>query len=962
MNIARLLGRTLLALSLSICSIVPAMAQGVGGIAGTVMDSSGAVLPGAAITLSSVQGTLGSNQETVTDDRGAYQFPRLVPGTYIIRAQLQGFRTVEQRNIVVTADQTARADLMLPLGQLEEGIVVSGEAPLLDTTSALRQTSLSQEILEALPNRIDVWSITRVIPSVVVSKVDVGGSESFQQSGITVHGTSSEGGYYVDGMDVSHMDGAGAGATFYIDPYAYSENNFMAGNSPAESPRGGLVFNMITRTGTNQFHGGMDFAGMNGSMGFNNVSGDLQSELLRSVPPSVRAANPDLTATADIRYLYDTGMWLGGPIKPDKLWFSTSLHYQRILQYLLSFNPDGTQVPDDNDLFNSSSKFAWQVNRSSQFSYFYTIQHKVNGHRASTTMFSESGATTRNIKLPQVHQLKLTSTPSSNLVFDVSGSVFRVEDTFLWPVEGDTPTCVGSDNRANDVPCTNGLIAGFDQVTNTLLRILPTYSISQMRRTIVHASASYFTTAHDIKAGIQLNHGSLSPYRYSSSGMRAVYRDGVPDSVNTYNTPNYSHMKDREMAYYVQDRWRPNRKVTLNLGLRAETNYGWMNAACQPQTEFIEATCYEPLKGFPDWVAVNPRFSIVYDVTGDGRTALKFAANRYITPVGKSVVERVNPINLVNDTRRWTACAPGQTLACDLNSDKLPQINELGSSSGYPLGVRNRYAPDTAWPWSREFSAEVQRQFPGNLVATVGYTHRERLFQLGSRNVAVPLESYEPITVTEVNSGRTVTVYNQALALRGVFDVVWDNEPDLDSTYDGADITLQKRLSNGWMLMGGVSIGKNVGDIYGTEDLNNPNFQFRRGIQGNDVPFSLRLSGIYELPYRISLSATFQRQSGFPEITTVSVGNNTIVLTQGTTNITVEPRATTRLPDLNQLDFSLRRAFRVGNKTFSPRFDAYNLLNNATITGRTTTLGSNYLRVNSIQRGALIKLGMNVDF
>jgi hypothetical protein len=719
---------------------------------------------------------------------------------------------------------------------------------------------------------------------------------------------------------------------------------------------------MITRTGTNQFHGGSDFAGMNAVMGFSNVSSALQSELLRNVPANVRAARPDLTATADIRYLYDTGMWLGGPIKRDKLWFTTSLHYQRILQYLLSFNPDGTQVPDDNDLFNSSSKLAWQVNRSSQFSYFYTIQHKVNGHRASTTMFSESGATTRNIKLPQVHQLKLTSTASSNLVFDLSGSVFRVEDTFLWPKEGDTTTCVGADNRANNVPCTNGLISGFDQVTNTLLRILPSYSISQMRRTVVQGSVSYFTTAHDIKAGIQLNHGSLSPYRYSSSGMRAVYRDGVPDSVNTYNTPNYSHMKDREMAYYIQDRWRPMRKLTLNIGLRAETNYGWMNAACQPQTPFIEATCYAPLKGFPDWTAVNPRFSVVYDVAGDGRTALKFAANRYITPVGKSVVERVNPINLVSDTRRWTACAAGQTSACDLNGDRLPQLNELGPSSGYPLGVRNRYAPDTDWPWSREFSAEIQRQFPGNLVATIGYTHRERLGQLGSRNVAVPLESYTPIPVTEVNSGRTVTVYNQAQALRGLFDVVWDNEPELNSIYDGTDITLQKRLSNGWMLMGGVSLGKNDGDIYGTEDLNNPNFQFRRGIQGNDVPYSLRLSGICELPYRISFSATYQRQSGFPEITSVSVGNNTIALVQGTTSITVEPRATTRLPDLNQLDFSLRRAFRLGSRVFSPRFDAYNLLNNATITGRTTTLGSNYLRVNSIQRGAMLKLGMNVDF
>jgi hypothetical protein len=145
---------------------LPASAQGVGGIGGTVMDSSGAVLPGVTVTLASAQGgTLGGNQEATSDERGNYQFVRVVPGTYTVRGQMQGFRTVEQRNIIVNADAMARADLTLPIGQLEEGIVVSGEAPLLDTTSALKQTVLSQDILQALPNRIDVWSITRVIPA-----------------------------------------------------------------------------------------------------------------------------------------------------------------------------------------------------------------------------------------------------------------------------------------------------------------------------------------------------------------------------------------------------------------------------------------------------------------------------------------------------------------------------------------------------------------------------------------------------------------------------------------------------------------------------------------------------------------------------------------------------------------------------------------------------------------------------
>src|SRR5258706_503312 len=173
-----------------VCSLATASAQGFGAIGGTVGDASDAVLPGVAVTLSSAQGTVGSNQQTTSDSRGAYQFLRLVPGTYTVKAELQGFRPAEQRNIVVNADVTARADLKLEIGSLAEGVTVTGEAPLLDTTTALRQTVISREALEAMPNRSDVWAIAKVVPSIVLDKVDVGGSEAFIQSRATVHGSS----------------------------------------------------------------------------------------------------------------------------------------------------------------------------------------------------------------------------------------------------------------------------------------------------------------------------------------------------------------------------------------------------------------------------------------------------------------------------------------------------------------------------------------------------------------------------------------------------------------------------------------------------------------------------------------------------------------------------------------------------------------------------------------------------
>jgi hypothetical protein len=942
------LRRVVFVLGIAVFHAVAASAQGVGAIAGSVTDASGGVLPGATVTLTSAQGTVGGNQEVQTDERGAYQFLRLVPGTYSVKAVLQGFRPFTQAGIVVNSDQTARADLRLEVGGLEEGIVVSGEAPLLDTSSALKQTVLTQEVLESLPNRMDVWSITRVIPSIVVSKVDVGGSESFLQSGVTVRGTDNEGGYYIDGMDVSSLDGEGDGATMYLDPYAFAESNFLAGNNPAESPRGGLVFNMVTKTGTNQFHGGAMFSGANRGMGFDNFSDDLRRDLIAGLSPAILAIKPDIKPGADIHYIWDTGGWLAGPIKQDKLWFSTSFHYQKLLQFFLgSYNPDGTQTPDDHHLYTTNNKIAWQINQGNQLSYYWTLQRKVNGHRLGGS-FADARASNNNNKYPTVHQTKWTSSRSSRLLFDASTSIFLVDDRF---------------SRQPDVQI--GDIARFDSVENYARVALGTYSNNPMFRGVFLGSVSYFTTTHDIKAGYSMNYAKRTGNVYSTSGMRAIYRSGIPDSVQTYNTPVSSVTLDREQGLYVQDKWRPTRKLTLNMGLRFETNYGWMPETCQPRTDFIAAQCFAAIDGAPDWKALNPRFSIVYDLFGDGETALKFAANRYVVPVGVQVVGRINPVRSTNDNRQWlpqSRCGEAATLGCDRNGDLIPQLNELGPSSGYNLGTTARYAEGYDWPHAREYTVEIQRQLPGNLVVSGGYTRREKRNQLGQRNVAVPMSSYQRLTVVERNSGQTVTVYNQDTALRGRLDTVWDNENEMDSTYDGGDITLNKRLSNRWMLTGGVSIGRNIGYV-GTADLNNPNSkEFSRGIEGNSVPFSFSMSGLYELPYGISLSGSYQYQTGFPELTTVSVGSNTVALTQVTQSVTVAPRGDTRYPSLNQLDLSLRKSIRFGNRVFQPRLDIYNVTNNATIRTRTTQLGPTYHRPSAIQRGTLIKAGMHIDF
>jgi hypothetical protein len=538
-------------------------------------------------------------------------------------------------------------------------------------------------------------------------------------------------------------------------------------------------------------------------------------------------------------------------------------------------------------------------------------------------------------------QVRVTSTLSPRVVMEASAARFRI----------------GVHSPPADSSVGPGDIPRFDLVTRTYMEAFTNGSDATHYGDPVNASLSYVTGNHDVKFGYQAKIIRNTSYTYTFShypaGFRAVYRNGVPDSVNTYNAPVSTDQRQLDQAVYIQDKWNASRKLTLNLGLRLQKSNGWIPPGCQVETIFIAGRCFDKVSNVPDWLDLAPRFGLVYDVFGDGKTAVKLAANRYSIPFGPGFSSNVNPLRLTSDTRSWR----------DLNGDGDPQLDELGPSTGFNLGTTNRYDPDVERPYTNELNVEIQQQLVGDLVLSVGYFHRELKRQLGSKNVAVPRESYTPIQVTERTSGQQVTVYNQDPALLGKFDVLFDNYPELDGQFNGVDVTFTKRLSNRWMVLGGVSVGRNVGDVYGTADLNNPNNNFRRGVAGTDVPVAFKASGLYELPYGISLSGSVQHYTGFPELDVVTVSANTIALTQVSQTLAVAPRGTNRLDDVNVVDFSARRSFRVGRQLVAePVMEVFNLTNGSPIQGRTTQLGPAYHRVASIMRGRMFKFGFNLKY
>jgi hypothetical protein len=957
---------------LVVASTIPAAAQGVGEISGIVTDQSGGALPGATVTLTSAQGTVGGNQETVADTRGAYQFMRLVPGTYAVRGSLQGFRSVQQGNIVVIADAAARADLRLEVGALEETLTVTGESPLLDTRGALQQTVVTREDLTLMPNRSDIWSMARIVPGIVMSNIDVGGTERFFQGFATARGRNTENKTLIDGTDISSMTARGTTNMIYPDPYAFEQTSILLGGGSAEFFAGGVTYNMTTRSGTNRFHGGASIQGTTPYLAKSrNVSPELRAQLLRNVPARVLQVNPNISVSPDIQKDVDVGGWLAGPLVLDKLWFAATWRDQRLDRYVIgNYDPNGQQVLDDNAMWTTSAKISWQVTKSAQLSYFNNTQYKLIGHRAAGTFF-DSRATQYNYKYPTVNQVKFTTPIRSNMAVDVVYSRFRADDVF-----GSQPEVKAGDVATND------------STTQALGYALATYNVNRMTRETVKGNFSWLLGAHDFKTGYEFQYNTRNVKIWSTSGMRANFANGVPTSVNTYlvsvtqsddqdgsDVPWLYHPVERVHGTFIQDRWNLNRKLTLNVGARFDTQSSSLDETCRPDTVFLPGQCYPAVEA-PSFKNVAPRFNLVWDVNGDGRTAVKFAANRYHQPIAVQIVERLNPLaggnNLgqassITNQRQWlpqSRCNDAGVLGCDRNGDLIPQLSELGPSPGYVLqGVNASYAADLQREISNEYTIEFQRQLPQEVVLSASVVRSETRRNIGSRNTAAPPSTWiGPQTVTEVTSGQTVQVWNRGTTAAAFLNY---NDPDLDLTYHGLDVTLTKRMNHRWSMTGGGSFGHARVKSRGG-DRNDPNViesPYDTGVPFGDRPWSYRMTGVYQAPWDLSVSGTWQYMIGAPETTTVLVTNQTISLAQGNQSVVVAPVGDVRLPNIASLDLSVRRRFVLGpGKSLSPRIDIFNATNQATISGWVSQLGPTYHNPSEIQRGRLIKFELAYDF
>ena len=211
-----------------------------GSISGKVSDTSNAVLPG--VTVNATSPALMGVQSSVTDGGGNYRFPALPPGTYTLSFELPGFNTLKRENIVIAMGFTATINVELAVASLQETVTVTGDSPVIDTSSTRVQQNFKLEALQEIPNSRDLWSLLALTPAVSMGRIDVGGNRAGTQTGYTAYGYSGQNRVLVEGINTTEGT---AGAGFYVDYGSFDEVFLGTIGQGAEMPTPGVQSQML---------------------------------------------------------------------------------------------------------------------------------------------------------------------------------------------------------------------------------------------------------------------------------------------------------------------------------------------------------------------------------------------------------------------------------------------------------------------------------------------------------------------------------------------------------------------------------------------------------------------------------------------------------------------------------------------------------------------------------------------
>jgi hypothetical protein len=968
--------------------------QQTGEIYGRAADNTGAVLPGATVTVAGP--ALIQPRVAVTSETGTYRIPELPIGTYTVTFELAGFKTTAMQDIRVTIGFRAQVNANLELSTVQETVTVTGASPLVDTRETGTSSTFDLETMQNIPSARDPWVMLERTPGIFMDRANVGGNQSGQQSGYISRGaTSTNNKWSIDGVDITDMAATGASPIYY-DFDMLEEMQVTTGGADASQQTGGVGINLVTKSGTDRFKGNARFLVTDQELQGDNITEEL------------RAAGAG--SGAPIQNIRDYGFDVGGPIAKGKVWYWGSYGTQDIKTGVLNFykntptcrpggaslNPRTTDTATlrgclETDL-TTLNNYNWKISvvpfSNNRFNFQNTWAEKVRNARDASDLRPIETAYRQKAVDSEFGTFGWLTGPSpfwkaadqhvinDRMVVDVMWShlgnnfALDLQDPSLYDVQPRLETTTGLWGRS----------------FNASIFIRPTNSLDVV--------SSYFLPAklggdHSFKVGYRWRSAHSTSINHRGGFIEARFTNGVANAADIYRD-GYSESHLDTQAFYVQDTYTKNR-FTLNLGFRVDRQDDAASPGIVPVNPIFPQLM--PSVDFPGvdagivWTDFSPRIGATYDLQGDGKTVVSSSYATYFGQMSPGQISsQLAATGAVFVRYPWT----------DTNGDEFVQPGEVNTSVPFllksnaydPANPTNAFAPAVIDPnikndRTREFIVGFDRQVGGQMAFGASYIWRkydqfawtDRLNWDSSNYRSV---SYTPPAASCPAGARceTVTYFEPTTQLPSATQ--YTNRDGLYRGFNGFELTFSKRMANRWSMNASYAYNDAV-ETYEQSALEDPTCgavgtttvcpgsnQYAPESAGSGIgnvfqnsKWLVKLNGRVQLPWEFNLAANMLSRQGFPfpqSILTPNRANG-----GGQAQVQLDAMGEQRYDNMVTVDLRLDRTFRFGSVQVVPALDAFNLTNSNTVLAQNRNqAAANANVISGIMPPRVARLGVSV--